>query len=112
MSDNKYIQKRRRARNKSLITTRNILMLILLSVAVYAGFYFEYGVIDDGTCEGACENEYSLWAWVLGFFFIFAAIIAAGALGGGILAFLRWSRSRKGDTLSTLLNSSPDDQKN
>ena len=112
MSDNKYIQKRRRVRNKPLITTRNILMLILLSVAVYAGFYFEYGVIDDGTCKDVCENEYSFWAWVIGFFFIFAAIIAAGALGGGVLAFLRWSRGRKDDTLSTFLNSSSDDQKN
>lgn len=104
MSENSYIKKQQRVRNKPLLTTRNILTLVLLSLAVYAGFYFEYGIVDDGTCEGICENQYSLGAWVLGFLMIFAAVIAAGAVIGGIIAAVRWSRKQKDDTLSALLD--------
>jgi len=104
MSDNQYIKKQQRARNKSLITTRHILILVLLSVAIYAGFYFEYGIIDDGTCEGTCENLHTVRSWVLGFIIMFGVIIAAGALIGGLVSFLKWNRNRKGDTLSTLLD--------
>lgn len=58
-------------------------------------------MVDDGTCEGVCESIHSLKAWVFGFLIIFAVVIAAGTLVGGLVAFLKWSRGSRG-TLSTL----------
>ena len=58
-------------------------------------------MVDDGTCEGACESIHSLRAWVFGFLIIFGVVIAAGALVGGLVAFVKWSRGT-GGTLSTL----------
>ena len=80
---------------------------MLLSGIIYGGFYFEYGRIDDGTCEGACENIHSLWTWVFGFLIIFAVVITAGALVGGLMAFFKWSRGTSG-TLSALTGEEPE----
>jgi len=112
MSDNQYIKKLQRARGKSLVTTRNIILIIILSGAVYAGFYMEYGTIDDAACEGTCENLHSLRSWVLGFLMIFATIIAAGALVGALVGFFKWSRKDSGGTLSGLVQGKKDDTPN
>jgi len=106
MSDNQYIKKQQRSRRKLFLTTRHIFLIMLLSAIIYGGFYFEYGMIDDGTCDGVCESTHSLWTWVLGFFIIFAVVIAAGGLVGGLVAFLKWSRRNDG-TLSTLTGDTP-----
>jgi len=112
MSDNQYIKKQQRGRRKLFLTTRHILMIMLLSAIIYGGFYYEYGrgLLSDGTCDGACESLYSLKTWVLGFLIMFSVVIAAGTLVGGLVAFLKWSRGSKGDTLSALTadNSSRD----
>lgn len=69
----------------------------------------EFGAIDDGTCDGDCENLHSLQASVLGFFIMFAIIIGAGALVGGLIALLRWSRKGRSDNLSSLMTDEPKD---
>jgi hypothetical protein len=107
MSDNQYIKKQQRARTRSFLTTRNIVSLMVMSVVIYAGFYFEYGTMDDGSCDGACESLHSLSTWVLAAGMIFASVIAAAAVVGALVAFIKWSRARKDDTLSTLIGEDP-----
>ena len=111
MSDNQYIKKQQRSRRKLFLTTRHIFLIMLLSAIIYGGFYFEYGTVDDGTCEGACESLHSLWAWVFGFLIIFAVVIAAGTLVGGLVAFIKWSRG-PGGTLSALTGDAPENDDN
>ena len=111
MTDNPYIKKLQRARGKAFITSRHIIMLIILSGAIYAGFYFEYGQIGDVACEGECESIHSLWAWVLGFFMIFAAVIAAAAVVGGLVAFFKWSRSGRSGPVEGLMHDKSDELK-
>jgi len=109
MTENIYIKKRQKARAKPLLTLRIIFGLIFLSAVVWAGFYFEYGSLAEGDCEGDCESLYSLTSWVIGFFMIFSAIIAAGTLVGGLFAILRWSRRRQAGTLASLI---PENEQN
>jgi len=112
MSDNQYIKKQQRARGRALITTRNIILITLLSGAVYAGFYMEYGSINDAACQGDCENLHGFWAWVLGFFIMFAVVISAGAAVGALLAFFKWSRRRGGASMADLIQDTDDKQSN
>jgi hypothetical protein len=103
MSDNQYIKRLQRARNKPILTVRNILLLIILSLAVYAGFYFEYGMDDAGACDGPCENLYSIEAWVLAVAIIFGALIAVAAFVGVVVSLIR--RGRKSSSgLNTIFN--------
>lgn len=110
MSDSHFIKKRQKARARTFLTVRIILGLVLLSGLIAAGFYLEYGGVGDAACTGECESQFSLTAWILGFFMIFLGVIAAGALVGGLFAILRWSRGRKDDTLSSFTGETPDDE--
>lgn len=92
MSENQYIKKRQRLRNKPFVTTKAILLLIALSAFIYLGFYSEYGSVNDSACEGDCESLYSIWTLVLAFILMFAGIIAAGALVGSLVA--KFNRQR------------------
>jgi len=103
MSDNQYIKKLQRARKRPHLTLRILLGLILLSGMVAGGFYFEFGGLQDYDCTGACESTHSLNTWVLGIALLFAAIIAAAAVVGALIATIKWSSGRKNDTLSALL---------
>jgi len=47
MSENPYIERRRRARNRSFITLRVIIMGILVMATVWAGFWFWLGADTD-----------------------------------------------------------------
>ncbi|UTW58609.1 hypothetical protein KFE96_17605 [Kordiimonas sp. SCSIO 12603] len=86
MSENQYIKKRKRLRDRPFITTKAILMLVGLSGFIYLGFYSEYGGVNDAACDGACESTYSLWTSVFAFLLMFAAIIGAGAIVGVLVA--------------------------
>ena len=91
MSENPFIHKRQRQRAKktALLSTRNIFGLIAVMLAAYAAFRLWVGDPTTAICENGCESLYSLAAWVLGFFILFAAVIAAGAVVGLIIAFIR-----------------------
>ncbi|MBV1900726.1 MAG: hypothetical protein KUG56_03535 [Kordiimonadaceae bacterium] len=104
MSENAFIKKRQRERNRPFLTVRILLGLIFLSGMVAGGFYFEFGAISDNACEGACEGLHSLRSWLLGAFLLFAGIISAAAVLGGIIAAIKWSRNQHGGALSSLLN--------
>lgn len=99
MSENPFIQKRQRSRRKAtfLLNTRNIIGLVVLSLVAFAAFKLWVGNPNDVLCEGECESLYSLFTWVLGFFIMFAGVIAAGAALGLIIAFLR-GRTRKSES--------------
>lgn len=103
MSDNQYIRKLQRARNRPIFTGRNIFMLMILSVVIAGGFYMEYGGRDDGTCDGPCESLYSLETWGLAIALIFGAVITFGAAVGVLVALIRRSRN-SGSTLDSLTN--------
>ncbi|WP_417464149.1 hypothetical protein [Kordiimonas sp.] len=91
MSENPFIHKRQRQRAKktALLSTRNIFGLIAVMLAAYAAFRLWVGDPTTAICEDGCESLYSLAAWVLGFFMLFAAVIAAGAAVGLLVAFIR-----------------------
>jgi|GEM_PF-6804280 len=110
MSDNSYIHKLQRARTKAAVSTRIILMLIVISGLVYAGFYFEFAGFGEETCGAvACENTHSLTSWILAAIMIFASIIAVAAVVGGLFAFFKWTRRNRMDTLSLLLEENKKD---
>ena len=98
MSENQYIKKRKRIRNRPFVTTKAILLLIVLSGFIYLGFYSEYGGVNDAACDGECESVYSLWTSVFAFILMFAAIIGAGALVG--VLFAKISRNRNAENIS------------
>lgn len=106
MSENTFIKKRQRERNRPFLTVRILFGLIFLSGMVAGGFYFEFGAISDNACEGVCEDLHSLRSWFLGVFLLFTSIISAAAVLGGIIAAIKWSRNQHEGTLSTLLNES------
>ncbi|WP_262692157.1 hypothetical protein [Kordiimonas aestuarii] len=91
MSDNPFIKKRQRSRRKAtfLLGTRNIIGLVVLSLVAYAAFRLWVGNPADTMCDGECESMYSLFASVLGFFMMFAAVITAGAVIGLVVALMR-----------------------
>ncbi len=93
MSENEYLNKQKRLRDRPFITTKAVIMLIVLSGFIYLGFYSEYGGINDAECNGPCESTYGIWPSVLAFIIIFIAIIAAGALVGSLFASLRSKRN-------------------
>lgn len=103
MSDNQYIKKLQRARKRPYLTLRILLGLIVLSGMIAGGFYFEFGSLQDYDCTGTCESTHSLSTWVLGIAILFAGIIAAATVVGALVATIKWSSSRKNDTLSALL---------
>ena len=94
MSENPFIQKRQRSRRKAtfLLGTRNIVGLVVLSLVAYAAFRLWVGNPADTLCDGECESIYSLFTMVLGFFLMFAGVIAAGAAIGLLVAFIRRRR--------------------
>ncbi len=102
MSENLFIHKRQRQRAKktALLSTRNIFGLIAVMLAAYAAFRLWVGDPTTAICENGCESLYSLAAWVLGFFMLFAAVIAAGAVVGLLVAFLR-RRTEAGESAIT-----------
>jgi H+/Cl- antiporter ClcA len=97
MSEHLFVKKRQRQRRRAAgaVTTRHILGLILLCLAAYAAFRIWVGNPMESLCGDDCESMHSLLAWVLGFAMIFLAIIAAGAVGGVVLALVR---KRRGET--------------
>ena len=106
MSDNIHIKRRQKRRSKPLLTTRNIVTLILLSLAVYGAFLFWVGDPSQGQCDGDCENIYSAAGYILGFFLMILGVIAAGAVVGSLFSFMR--RKRRDTSLSTLLEQQQD----
>lgn len=93
MSDNQYIKKRQRQRNRSFITTRSIITLIVISGLIYLGFYSEYGGVNDLGCDGDCESEYGIGLTIFAFFLMFAAVIGLGALTG--IGLAKWNSRKK-----------------
>lgn len=102
MSENLFIQKRKKARNKPFLTSRVIFSLILLSLLVCAGFYFEFGRVGDVLCDGPCESTYSFGIWLAGGGILLISIIGLAFIVGILVALIRRSR-KSNDTLSTLL---------
>lgn len=102
MSENPFIYKRQRQREKktALLSTRNIFGLIAVMLAAYAAFRLWIGDPTTAICEDGCESLYSLATWVLGFFLLFAAVIAAGAVVGLLIAFIR-RRTQAGESAIT-----------
>ena len=94
MSEHLLIKKRQKRRRSAVLnlSTKNILSLVLLSLAAYGGFRLWVGNPTEALCGDNCESMYSLLGWVLGFFLLFAAIIAAGAVVGILVALIRRSR--------------------
>ncbi len=111
MSENPFIQKRQRSRRKAtfLLGTRNIIGLVVLSGVAFAAFRLWVGDPTDALCEGECESLYSLFSWVLGFFIMFAAVVAAGGVLGLIVAFIR-SRTRSHESAFTRFQSHASDE--
>lgn len=105
MTEHIFIKKRQQQRRKSgtLLTTRNALRLIVVSILTLAGFLYFIGDPTTAICESGCESKHSLASWTLGFFMIFATIIAFASGIGAIFGFLRWQRSRNGQSFSALV---------
>ncbi len=90
MTEKRFINKRRRQRHKSFLTTRNLLMLILLSVTAYGAFALYVGDPGASTCVGgSCQSEYSIAAWVIAFAVLLGAMAVGGIVVGSIIAFAR-----------------------
>lgn len=106
MAEHIFIKKRQQDRRRSgtLLNTRNALRLILISILTLGGFLYFIGDPTTAICEQGCESQHSLGAWTLGFFMIFAAIIAAASGIGAVFGFLRWKRSRTGQSFSALVD--------
>ncbi|TNE67148.1 MAG: hypothetical protein EP335_02110 [Alphaproteobacteria bacterium] len=93
MSEHLFIEKRRRQRNKALVTTRRIFGLVALSIAVYGAFRFWIGNPTEELCGDNCGSMHSWLALALGFAIMFGVIIAAGAIGGVLTSLLRRRRT-------------------
>jgi len=102
MPENLFIQKRKKARNKPFLTSRVIFSLILLSLLIYAGFYFEFGRVGDALCDGPCESTHSFGVWLAGGGILLASIIGLAFIVGVLVALIRRTQ-KSNDTLSTLL---------
>ncbi|MFC3050341.1 hypothetical protein [Kordiimonas pumila] len=107
MSENIFIQKRKRARGRSFLTIRFIFSLIFLSFILLVGFYLEFGSIGDSACTGACESQYSIYTWLLGAGLLLGSIITLAAIVGIIVAALRRVR-KKHDGLEAFISSEKD----
>lgn len=93
MTDRLFMKKRQRSRSRDFFTLKNIFRIMLVSLLVFAGFMYFVQDPTTALCEGGCESQYSLASQILGFFFMFAAIILVAGLVGALFAYLRHSRA-------------------
>ena len=96
MSENIHIKRRQKQRDKAFLTTRNIITLIVLSLAVFIGFRVWVGNPSQAICGDDCSSYLSLTGWVLGFFMMIGGVVIAGGIVGILLALLRRSRRDQG----------------
>lgn len=103
MAERLFMKKRQRSRGNGFLTNKVIVRLIVLSALMLGGFLYFIGDPTTPLCEGGCEGPHSLMAWILGFFMIFAAIIALAGVTGALFAAFRWARRDSGGSLSELM---------
>lgn len=83
---NEYLAKKRRERNKTFFTKKNIYRLILMSVMMCGAFVI-------WAEQTGFEGE-SLFITALGFFMMFAGIIALALVGALLLLLIRKLRGK------------------
>ncbi len=106
MKHQNYFKRRPRRKRKTIFTGRNIVSLILLSLAAYGAFRYWVDGYDAALCDGApCESTYSIAAAAIGFFLMFLAVIGAGAVIGFLIAYIRSHRTPQP---SPYLSANPD----
>ncbi|WP_262693732.1 hypothetical protein [Kordiimonas aquimaris] len=106
MVEHIFVKKRQHRRSGNLLNTKNAIRLIVASLLTLGGFLYFVGDPTTGLCEGGCESQHSLTAWVFGFFIVFASIIALASCIGAIFGFIRWQRSKNTRSFSSLMDES------
>ncbi|WP_374762802.1 hypothetical protein [Yunchengibacter salinarum] len=98
MSDNRFIDKRRKKRGASglAIRAKHILMLILVSLVAYGAFRYWVGRPQDSLCDGPCDPAMDPTLAVGAFFAMLIGVALIGAGLGLVLALIRRSRPTGG----------------
>ncbi|MCJ9428281.1 hypothetical protein [Kordiimonas marina] len=93
MSEKVFIEKRKRGRAGAIVTTRQIIVLLVLAITVYGGFRFWVGNPYAALCGDDCGSMHSLTTWILGFAILFGIVLVLAAIVGILAALFRRSRS-------------------
>jgi len=93
MSEKVFIEKRKRSRSGAYVTTRQIIVLLVLAITVYGGFRFWVGNPYAALCGDDCGSMHTLTTWILGFAILFGIVIVLAIIIGIFAALFRRTRS-------------------